>query len=81
MKSSNRWSCLKSPRYPLFSKKVKMHSSMFGKPLVREAGGIVDGVAEDEPPDDQVQTHFKISQALNSRVPGLRVVRVRVAAV
>ena len=81
MKSSNRWSCLKSPRYPLFSKKVRMPSSMFSKPLVRDADGIVESLAEDEPPDDKVQTHFRISPAVMPRVPGSRVVRVRVAVV
>ena len=81
MKSSNRWSCSNSPRYPPFSQKVKMHSSTFGRPLVREAGVIVDGVAEAEPPDDQIQNHFKSAPAVKSRVPGSRVVRVRLAAV
>ena len=54
---------------------------MYNKPLVHDADVIVDGVAEAEPPDDQIQNHFKIAPAVKSRVPGLRVVRVRVAAV
>ena len=81
MKSSYRWSCSNSPRYPPFSQKVKMITSMFGKSLVLDDVGIVDKVAEAEPPEEQVPTHFKSTPAMKSRVPGSRVVRVQVAMV
>ena len=54
---------------------------MFSEPLVLDAGGIVESLAEDELPVDKVQIHFKISPAVMPRVPGSRVVRVRVAVV